>query len=914
MKTHIFFAIAAVFTLEGFAQEKSEFINPSSKYGPYVWWHWAGPNFSKEGITKDLEAMKATGVGGATIFNIASAVQESHVPTENNPWPENTYRSKTYWEAIRHAAKEADRLGLEVGLHNTVGYSTTGGPWVDQESGMQCLVKTDTIVNGGQNVVISLRKGEPPIYSGWGTFKIKADRYKDIAVIAVKNCKDGYAEINDVINITEFIDNNGVLTWNAPEGEWRIFRLGYAPTMANPHPVPDDLMGKVFEVDKMSKKHNTFHWKQVLEPLKKEVGEYLGKSFGHVLIDSYEAGDQTWTENFEREFLKLKKYDPLPWLTGCVGTDEQRKRFDYDFKDVISHLYYKNGFKAGRDIIHKYGLKLQFEPYSGPFNTVTCTPLTDLPMGEFWTHSSGHIHGYVVSSARANGKTLIGAEAFTSSPENSAWTEDPAFLKYSADGAYCSGANRLILHHWVHQPFDDKYQPGLSMGWWGTHFNRHQTWFEPGKAFFDYMTRIQYMLQQGEEDVDYLCLDKTVGKCDVISSQNILDMKIRVKNNGRIVLPSGREYPFLVCPLIETVEPRVLDVLTDLSEKGAIIVGKRPVKSPSLTDYPQCDNYVKNISLKLKLCESIDEAKELSGARKSCWTSLSWDKVQVLSRTTDNGKIVFLANRTKERQNLELNVDINGKIPEIWDPETGKTYKVKNWKNTENKYTSIDMSLNENQTLFVVFKENISSENNLITSKIEQCSILDKSIKIRGGWDIDFVPKIGERFYSHFDQLSDFKYSTDKRIMYFAGKAIYKKTFNLSEDDIKSEKTVLSLGEMNDIARVYVNGKDAGVWWYPPYKKEITEFLTIGKNELIVEVYVNWANLLIGDEQIEADFEWGSDRGNRGRAIKAYPDWFLENKPRPSDRKGFVIWYYHKNDTPLQSAGLAGPVELNMFK
>ena len=73
---------------------------------PYVWWHWMGANFSKAGITKDLEAMKAAGIGGATIFNLSSAVQESQAPTLNNPWPDQTYRSPKYWAAIKHAAAE----------------------------------------------------------------------------------------------------------------------------------------------------------------------------------------------------------------------------------------------------------------------------------------------------------------------------------------------------------------------------------------------------------------------------------------------------------------------------------------------------------------------------------------------------------------------------------------------------------------------------------------------------------------------------------------------------------------------------------------------------------------------------------------------------------------------------------------
>lgn len=107
---------------------EQNFRKPPTSAKPYVWWHWMGSNFSRAGITKDLEAMKAEGIGGATIFNLSSAVQESHHPTLNNPWPEQTYRSPAYWDAMKFAAAEAQRLGLELGLHNTVGYSTTGGP------------------------------------------------------------------------------------------------------------------------------------------------------------------------------------------------------------------------------------------------------------------------------------------------------------------------------------------------------------------------------------------------------------------------------------------------------------------------------------------------------------------------------------------------------------------------------------------------------------------------------------------------------------------------------------------------------------------------------------------------------------------------------------------------------------------
>ena len=135
-----------------------QFKMPPMQYRPYVWWHWMGSNFSKEGITKDLEAMKEAGIGGATIFNLTSAVQESHVPIENNPWPEQTYRSKAYWEALEHAASEAKRLGLKLGLQGTPGYSTTGGPWITEERCMQKLVASQTKIDGNGMVKVYLHK------------------------------------------------------------------------------------------------------------------------------------------------------------------------------------------------------------------------------------------------------------------------------------------------------------------------------------------------------------------------------------------------------------------------------------------------------------------------------------------------------------------------------------------------------------------------------------------------------------------------------------------------------------------------------------------------------------------------------------------------------------------------------------
>ncbi len=764
------------------------FQEPPMEYRPYVWWHWMGSNFSKEGITKDLEAMKEAGIGGATIFNLTSAVQESQAPIENNPWPEQIYRGQAYWEALEHAASEAKRLGLKLGLQNTPGYSTTGGPWITEERGMQTVVFSETEITGSNQVETTLKKPELPIYKGWGSSNKRATYYNDIAVIAVPEKKS--IKIDDVIDISSYMDTDGLLKWKAPEGIWNIFRIGYAPTMSNPHPVPDDLIGKVLEADKMSKEQSVYHWNNVLDPLTEHLQKYIGTSFTHILIDSYEAGKQNWTPGFREAFKEQKGYDLLPWiaLRECVKKNEEIEKFNADYKEVVSNLYIENGWRVAKEMINKAGLLFFWEPYYGPFDTKKSVSIPDLPMGEFWTRGKGAISSEIVNEAKTGGKNLVGAEAFTGRPEISQYTEDPAFLKHFADGSFISGANWLFLHHWVHQPFDDQYQPGMGMGWWGTHFGRNQTWIKPGKAFFTYLSRCQMLLRQGT----------------FVSTQ---------KN--------------------------------------------------------------------------------------------------VLHRSMPEAEIYFITNPTDTVLAHSFSFAVRNRVPELWHADKGVIRQTRNWKET-NDSTFVDLQLTPDESVFVIFP--LKQENDYSELKLPATETTNEvRYSIDGPWDVRFVSKLDNSFQMEFPSLIDFSKHPDLSIKYFSGTATYKKEIKI--DKAKTEKNkrlILDLGKLDDIAELKVNGQDLGVLWYPPYRADITPWLKTGNNTLEIAVTNNWANRLIGDEQYPADFEWGKDRGRTmGRAMKAFPDWFIKEQTRPSKgRKTFNIWFYYRKDSPLQQAGLIGPVQL----
>ena len=182
-------------------------------------------------------------------------------------------------------------------------------------------------------------------------------------------------------------------------------------------------------------------------------------------------------------------------------------------------------------------------------------------------------------------------------------------------------------------------------------------------------------------------------------------------------------------------------------------------------------------------------------------------------------------------------------------------------------------------------------------------------------WDVEFKPKLDEPSSIKSFTLKDFSQSGDERLMYFSGTATYSTTVTIAKEDLASDKrVVIDLGELNDLAELFVNGKSVGVLWYPPFKTTLTPFLKAGENTISVAVTNTWANRLIGDERYEPDFEWGTDRGvERGRAMKAFPEWFMKDTPRPSkDRKAFVIWSYFREDSQLQPAGLTGPVNLEI--
>ena len=474
-----------------------------------------GSNISRSGITRDLEAMKEGGIGGATIFSLADSTTPWAGAILKSPTPEVVSFTDPWWQLVRHAAEECRRLGLELILHNCAGYESSGGPWITPELSMQEVISSERSVSGGARFsgtlaqpvvdlhphalfpdvyIPSLGRVDKPIVEARKTY------YRDIAVLALP--AEGVVPLDRVFDLSAQMAANGELQWDVPAGEWKIYRFGHTTTGAMIQPAQWDAMG--LECDKMSVEAVSFHVRHVLSQIKKHLDDLAGPALTTLYFDSYEAGVPTWTPKMPQEFQSRRNYEITPWLPvligRTIGSEEETARFNKDMKRTVADLYRDCYWATASRLTREAGLQFGAEPYEGPWEISEVVKFLDRPAAEFWTDNDRYSPQSVepvVEAAVAAKRNVIAAEAFTSRPEFSRFTEHPAWLKPIGDGAFCSGINSLAIHHFVQQPWDDKYKPGNVMGQWGIHFGRNQTWWKPGRAWLAYLGRCQAQLQRG---------------------------------------------------------------------------------------------------------------------------------------------------------------------------------------------------------------------------------------------------------------------------------------------------------------------------------------------------------------------------------------------------------------------------------
>jgi (4-O-methyl)-D-glucuronate---lignin esterase len=1065
-------AVALMPAAEGLAQSPDDtlaqgFRNPPESARPRTWWHWTASNVSTTGITKDLEWMKRVGIAGFQLADVnaggGQTVDQKIV-----------FGTPEWLAAVRHAAAEADRLGLEMTIFSSPGWSETGGPWVKPEQAMKKLVWSETTVEGpktfaaqlpqppdnngpirnlipgnprpgatpprdptyyGDSAVIAYRTPadeadsdiRPRVKMSWGTsvdgtalwdddlntaitvpagtgiisagviefefanpFKARAftiaarggvpvgqlevsedgQYFRPLVLLpGTQNYRGGtvrtfaFPETNarfyrlllagtaltpatvmsqapslpakeyviteavlhsggrvhrwedkalfsqlfeydstptpplppsaivkraDIINLTSKMDKDGKLHWDVPAGRWTILRMGYSLTGAKNRPAVPAALG--YEVDKLSPKYLTAYLHGYTDPLAQTLGPLYGKSLRYVLLDSWEAGLQNWTDEMIAEFQKRRGYDPTPYLPVLAGrvveSAEISDRFLWDFRRTVADMFADNHYGVATDFFHRQGLHTYGEAAGVsleiPEDTLLNKKNVDIPMGEFWMrdlHPTAMYYQDVrgaASAAHVYGKPIVATESFTGGGY-----ESPFTLKKTADYWFAQGVNRIIFHTSAHQPLDTK--PGNTMV--GTHINRNITWAEQARPFMDYLARNSFMLQQGLAvgDVAYLLNEGPPSTMpfwgaglqpalpegydyDYINT-DVLLTRMSVDADGKLVLPDGTSYRVLVLPQTDRMTLPVLRKLVELLAGGATIVGPRPIKSPSLAGYPQSDTDFQIITALLwGDTDGISRTKHNFGNGTVVWglpltdvfagMKLAKDfecsraldgSVPWIHRRAGDTDIYFVANRSDRAQDIEARFRIDGKEPELWHSDTGAIepaeYRIADGR------TTVPLHLAARESVFVVFRRAAtSSERTLPRANVTTLA------NINGPWTISFPTNFGAPPSIQLNELASWTTNADEGVKYFSGTATYTKIIDAPKTWFRPGAQLwLDLGTVNDVAEVSINGQPLGTWWKPPYTIDVSQTLKPGSNRLELKVTNEWTNRIIGDRAMPPD-------------------------------------------------------------
>ena len=898
----------------------ANFKTPERIYGVNCWWWWLNGNVTKEAITKDLEAMKSKNFQGAMVFDAGGHNQRMNKDIPAGP----LFGSAEWNELFVFALDEAKRLGLEMGFNIQSGWNL-GGPRVTPEYAAKQLTYSEQKVSGNQSLKTKL--DQPSTRDGL---------YKDIAVLAIPlkeekkteetisdlELKLGFHELggsapdtrfllentprngrekdsgstyriglNEVKDITQYMDKNGNLDWEVPDGDWSILRIGYTCTDAHVSTSSGEWQGRV--LDYMSIEAFDFYWNDVVEPIFAAAGDHVGNTLKYMETDSWECGGMNWTNKFGEEFKEYRGYDLtnyLPIIAGYVVEDiEVSNAFLSDFRKTLGDLVAYNHYAQFQKYAHEHGMGIQPEsagPHAGPMDGIKNYGFNDIVMSEFWSPSphrpkpeNRFFLKQASSAAHIYGKKIVGAESFTTIGPH--WNDELWHdQKSSFDHEICAGLNRMYFHTFTCSP-PEMGLPGQEY-FAGTHVNPQVTWWDQSSAFIDYMHRTQSIVQNGNfvADVLYYYGDHVpnvfphkhtdpagaMPGFDYDVTDETIFLKLEVKD-GKIVVPGGVTYEILVLPDHKVLSLPVLKKMEILLQQGAKVIGYKPEGTVSRVGGQKARMEFDELANKIWGVDPAEKGEKTYGNGSISWGVEAKD--YLLSKgfeedfnivgnnsATDFGYIhykvgdsdvYFVSNQTEERQIIEAEFRVSGLRPEFWNALNGEIEKAVAFSQSDG-ITKVPLSLEPYGSLFVVFNERIDTsekgikERNFPDYKVSQ--------KIDGSWEVDFDKEQGGPGKVNFTELIDWTKHENEDIKYFSGAATYKKSFNLEFKPQNGLKHFLELGSVKDvgIAMVKINGVDKGIVWTKPFRVDISDELKENNNELEITVVNSWYNRVAGDE------------------------------------------------------------------
>jgi hypothetical protein len=836
------------------------------------------------------------------------------------------FLSPQWVSALDFTINKAKSLNMGVDMNTGTGWPF-GGPQIPAANGAAKLLIQKYKLSAGQSL----------------TEKIVVNDARQVKAGAPLQAVTAYGDKGEVINLLDKVSNDGTLNWKPNLGNWDIYAAFSGKTLQQVKRAAPGGEGNV--MDHFSKPTVKMYLKRFDDSFgAKPIG--IGSYFN----DSYEVYGATWSPDLLDEFKRLHGYDLRMHLRELTSNDntEAVSRVKSDYRETMSQMLLNNFTITWTEWAHQHGSLSRNQSHGSPGNILDLYGAVDIPECETFGSSKFDIPGlrrdsadvrnvdpdpimmkFASSAAHVNGKPYATSETFTWLAEH--FRGSLSQCKPELEQVFLAGINHVYFHGTTYSPEDIKFPGWLFYA--STNFVPDNSWWPHLKGLTNYIARCQSILQAGKSDNEIVIywpiydawanpkgLDmpfaihsikewlqptdfyksatdlQNAGYAFDFISDKMLD-KATV-NNGQINTTVGAQSrKVLVVPRCRFMPLETLNSIIRLAQNGATIVMQDlPQDVPGMNDLEARRQKLKSTLAYLKFVDAGNGVKKFDAGKGQILLCADIPKalaqknlkgedliktgLKFIRRAISGGKYYYLVNHTAKYIDTFIPINTYASSVAILDPQSGN-YGLAKFNNVDGK-TMVHVQLQPGEALFL-------KATTTPASQIAKWKYIDKTgspVIIGNSWSLHFTtggPELPAD--EKLPTLALWTNSPDAKTQSFSGTGVYTTTFNRPA---KAVDYILNLGKVYESAHVYINGRDAGIFWSIPFTKRIGQYLKPGKNTIKIEV----ANLMANHVRYMDQ--------NKIQWRKYHEINFVNINYQPFDASKW----------PVLPSGLAGPVTL----
>ena len=616
------------------------FREPPSRYRPFVRWWWNGGCVTEAEVRRELDVMKAAGIGGVEINTIQMPEQSIPGLLENVRCLE--WLSPEWNEVVRAAAVGARERDMTADLIVGSGWPFGGRFLQGAERTQRVRVVKITLPDAG------------PFEARLADLASEKEKDRDEIHVAprlafLRLVPDGLTRFEPGTELSEepgVVGADGTIRVEASGNQvlyLGILEEGYT-FVKRGAPGADGPVLNHFDAQAV---------RRYLDRMSKRLGPALGGRLGDALratfVDSLELDFANWTGDLPSEFERRRGYALAPYLPFVLdvggegeGTDfaDTVRRARYDFHRTVVELFQERFLSTYARWCRDNGVLSRVQAYGRETHPIDGGLLVDIPEGESWfwgdhdriTKHPTVVNRYVSSAARLAGKRLVSHEAMTNAVP--AFRVTLADMKLLLDEALLTGVLHPIIHGFNYSPPEAGFP-----GWvrYGTWLNEKNPWWPFVRRFTDYSARLTSVLARSDGQASLAILGPradewarhvrlyqpfpeiaipwyhyalpgalaSAGYGSDFVSERVLQESTAADGTLRF---GPREWEGVLVLDAESLEPATARALESFARSGGrvLFVGRAPSRAPGLFEAQEKDRIVR---------EAIEAARAADRAR-----------------------------------------------------------------------------------------------------------------------------------------------------------------------------------------------------------------------------------------------------------------------------------------------------------